>query len=225
MENQIVNPYARKRKVESSKAPGDLVERSQKGTLDEQKNGPKIISLSWNAAASKKSKDNKNKTLQMSQPEPSYNLPMSAEYARALIKHKSFPYIDSNDQVYLYAIDGGGSIGSKIQKKDNRQYLQHRELTEHIEHYFPNDHIHTVMPPFQCAIKFKSDMAQRTLTGSVLQWTRDSVKKAARKFELTGDTKKYTFLAGLAPEANSTERSKLRYRNWRCAHPMSSMLL
>jgi hypothetical protein len=90
MENQIVNPYARKRKVESSKAPGDLVERSQKGIRDEQKNGQKNLSLSRNAAASKKSKGNQNKTLQMSQPKPAYNLPMSVEYARALIKNKSF---------------------------------------------------------------------------------------------------------------------------------------
>jgi hypothetical protein len=125
----------------------------------------------------------------MSQPEPAYNLRMSDEYARALIKHKSFPYIDSNGQVYLYTIDGGGSIGSKIQRKDNRQYLQHRELTEHIERYFPNDHVHTVTLPFQRAIKFKPDMAQRTVTWSVLQWTRDSVKKAARELELPRDTK------------------------------------
>jgi hypothetical protein len=119
MENQIINPYARKIKVESSKAPGDLVERSQKGTCDEQKNGPKILSLSWNVAASKKSKGNQDKILQMSQPEPSYNLPMSVNYARALIKHKSFPYIDSNGQVYLYAIDGGGMLNSQVVYKDN----------------------------------------------------------------------------------------------------------
>jgi hypothetical protein len=144
MENQIVNPYARKRKVESSKAPGDLVERSQKGTHDERKNGPKMLSLSLNVAASKKSKGNQKKTLQMSQPEPAYNLPMSIEYARALIKHKSFPYIDSNGQVYLDATDGGDSIGSSIQKKDDGQYLQQRELTEHIDRYFLNDHVHTV---------------------------------------------------------------------------------
>jgi hypothetical protein len=128
-----------------------------------------IHGMWWHPKNQKAIKTKQNKTLQMSQPEPAYNLPMSAEYARALIKHKSFPYIDSNGQVYLYAIDGGGSIGSKIQKKDDRQYLQHRELTEHIERYFPNDHVHTVMSPFQRAIKFKPDMAQRMVTGSVLQ--------------------------------------------------------
>jgi hypothetical protein len=94
--DQIVNPYARKRKVESSKATVDLVE-SQKE--EASKNGPKMLSLSWNAAASKKAKakgnqnnQNKNKTLQVSQPEPDYNLPMSVEYARALVKKKAFPY-------------------------------------------------------------------------------------------------------------------------------------
>jgi hypothetical protein len=36
-------------------------------------------------------------------------------------------------------------------------------------------------------------MAQRMVTGSVLQWTRDSVKKAAREFELPRDTKTIIF--------------------------------
>jgi hypothetical protein len=80
-------------------------------------------SLSWNVAASKQLKGNQNKTLQMSQPEPDYNLPMSFEYAGALVKHKSFPYIDSNGQVYLYVTYEGGSIGPSIQKKDDSQYF------------------------------------------------------------------------------------------------------
>jgi hypothetical protein len=104
----------------------------------------------------------------MSQPEPAYNLPMSVEYAQDLIKHKAFPYIDSHSQVFLHATAGGSSIGWK----DNWQYSQRRELSEHIKHHFPNDHIHTVTLPYQHVIKFKPDMLQRKVTGSRLEWRR-----------------------------------------------------
>jgi hypothetical protein len=115
----------------------------------------------------------------MSQPEPTSNLPMSVEYARDLVKRKSFPYIDSHGQVYLHTTT----------KKDDRGYLQGRDLAEHIDRYFPNFHVHTVTSPYQRATKFKPDASQRTVTGSCPSWTRDSAKKAAREFELPRDTK------------------------------------
>ena len=113
--------------------------------------------------------------------------PGYCSYIRNLYKEAWFPKMNDDGEVYITR--GVGKASSK-----NRKILKGSALQEHITHYFPQGHIHYASapqiratkykPPNQTAMNWCAATGTFTKTTEEAPWTEDTMRMAARDFEV-----------------------------------------